>query len=55
MVCKAKTFSAAGGAYEAPRCKVYSITTESRILTESNVGNPGEAGAPVGDDPYGEF
>ena len=40
MVCKAKTFSDAGGAYEAPLCKVYSITVESVIAT-SGTNNPG--------------
>lgn len=35
MVCKTKTINRAGGAYEAPNCKVYSITAESHILTGS--------------------
>lgn len=32
MVCKAKTFNAAQGGYEAPRCKVYNVASEGYIM-----------------------
>lgn len=55
MVCKAKTFSDAGGAYEVPRCKVYSITSESHILTGSDLGGNGEAGGDQDYNNQGDF
>lgn len=48
MVCKAKTFSSAGGVYVAPHCKIYSITAESCILQGSDYGGSGEAGGDLG-------
>ena len=39
MVCKAKTFNAAQGGYEAPQCKVYRIKTEGQLMNVSGGGN----------------
>ena len=48
MVCKAKTFNAAQGGYEAPQCKVYRITVESVIAGSDGYGDSNEAGDDLG-------
>lgn len=59
MVKQLKTLNVAQGGYEAPRCKVYSLTVESVIAQSPGYGGKGAPGQDPGidddDNNYGGF